>query len=364
MLKAKIRIILSFLFYNFIYRWNRKRLSTGYNNVKLKPGITAVISAKDEDYLIGLCLRSLVGVADQIICIDNGSADNTLAEMLKFENEFSDKLLIEVVSMPGALLGDCRNEGLKRTKFQWHLRWDADMISVNEGEYNMLQIKERIMKTKRPLSVQLPRTNLNGDFFHTAKNSKVVDEGEPFLVWFNKDIDYKEYGKFDAIRIPLYYKQISESKSCIFHCQGIKSTINLIHRFHYFTWRELVNTSEKCRYSDVLHDFEEFKKKRNNYLFGTNEEQSLNWRYNRQLSTHFVKYEPNKYYKYPSIIQNLIDNDTIRYKVIYEDNSPYNIIDKEDINQLNYKQNKEDLEWNVEDFFKKLLNEFETPPKK
>ena len=43
---------------------------------------------------------------------------------LKLLKHFKKFTNLELVEMPGALLGDCRNEGLRRTRFNWHLRWD------------------------------------------------------------------------------------------------------------------------------------------------------------------------------------------------------------------------------------------------
>ena len=95
----------------------------------LEPGITAIVVARDEGYTIPFALQTLVGFADQIICIDNGSRDETLGAMEAFRDEFGTVVAIEVVSLPGALVGECWDAGLERTRHQWFSPWDADMVA-------------------------------------------------------------------------------------------------------------------------------------------------------------------------------------------------------------------------------------------
>ena len=52
---------------------------------ELKPGVSALVCCKDEEYNIELCLNSLVGLVDQIICLDHNSTDETHAKMLDFK---------------------------------------------------------------------------------------------------------------------------------------------------------------------------------------------------------------------------------------------------------------------------------------
>ncbi len=356
-LKELAREVLYFFSFYFYYWPRKKNLNQGPDNQVLKKGITAVISAKDEAYLIPFCLKSLIGVADQIVCIDNGSKDGTLRAMEKFKEEFGGQAEVDVISMPGALLGDCRNAGVRAARYQWHLRWDADMISKTSGEDNMIHFREKVLKVNKPTSFQLPRTNLIGDLSHTHKKNPVIDQGEPFLIWLTRDVFYKEYGKFDAIKIPFYHQRKKEKRSYIFHCQGIKSVDNLIHRFHYFTWRELVNSGKPNRYSAWLNDFEAFKKERNLYLFGTNDEITLAWRYYRQLATHYIKYNPQKYGDYPPVLKEAIEKDYLRFKVIYRDGKPFSIEDKENHKLNGYMPTAEDLSWDVTQFFRKLSEE-------
>lgn len=334
-------------FYYAYYFLNKNILNTSYNGDKLQRGISAVISMKDEEYTIEACIRSLIGFADQIICIDNGSNDSSVEIVKKLQLEIN---YLELIEMPGALLGDCRNEGLKRTKYNWHLRWDADMIAHTTGSNTLKSLKNELLKSDAPRTIQLPRVNLNGDFFHCSKN-EVMGDGEPILMRYTKDIIYKEFGKFDTIKVPFYFYLAKEKRYFYIHCQGLKSDENLIHRFHYFTWRQFCNENK-----EFTLDKESFIKMRNSYLFLTNNSLKIQFRYQRQNVQRFVKYDPNIYIQYPIELIKLIKMNN-RFKIVYKDNLPYIRLDSENSDMKNYTPDEDDLNWSVEEFFRKVNSE-------
>jgi glycosyltransferase involved in cell wall biosynthesis len=322
---------------------------------ELLPGITAVVAARDEAYTIGFCLRGLIGFADQIVCIDNGSEDETLQEMRTFRENYGDRVDADVVSMPGALLGDCREEGLRRARRQWHLRWDADMVAKTSGPESMLDLRARVLTDQRPRTIQLPRTNLVGDLRHAGRFGPVVDPGEPILVRFGRGIEYREFGRFDALRAPLHYAQRAEQGRHYFHLAGLKSDENLIHRFHYFTWREAVNRKGPAL-DPALHDLDDFKRVRNLELFGTNEPRSLKFRYQRQLSYHFVRYDESEYGAYPEVLGEELSRSDPRFEVVYRDGRPWIRMDRGDEEMRGYEPTAEDLAWSPEDFLRRFLS--------
>ena len=354
-IKELLRKILSSVTYHLFYRLIRQKLEVTPDGQPLKPGIAAVVAAKNESYTISFCLKSLIDIVDQIVCIDNGSKDDTLKKMHDFKNQYGNKIEVEIISLPDGLLGDCREAGLKATKYQWHLRWDADMVANTKS---MVTLRKKVLQNNRPRAIRLPRIHLYGDLSHTSKYL-VVDPGEPILIRFNKQIYYKEYGKFDAIKMPIYYQILNEKEWCCFHCAGLKSDDNLMHRFHYFTWRECYNNATSEQEKKTYEDFEQFKFERNLELFGTNERKSLKYRYQRQLALHFIKYNPDKYAEYPEILKHEMKNNKERFKVIYRDGKPDLRIDNEDAEMLNYKPTKEDMAWDPKKFLKRFSNDKE-----
>ena len=355
-LKRIFRFIIRPFHKLLFYDYRKKEIDITRDGKPLKMGISAVVAMKNEEYTLPLCLNSLIGFADQVIIIDNGSEDNSLALAKKFKSDNEGQVEVDIIEMPGALLGDCREAGLNATKYQWHLRWDADMIAHTDGDFDMKKLKEKTVKDPTPRTIQLPRINLTGDLFHVVKN-KDWDSGEPILIWFNKDITYQEFGKFDTVRVPKYYIQMQETLSYYFHCQGLKSDINLIHRFHYFSWRELVNASDKNNLPEHLKTYESYVEKRNDYLFNTNEPLKVKYRYQRQLVHSFEKINIEKYGYYPKVLRDEIDKPEQRFKIIYENGEPFIRIDRNDNNMLQYTPDESDLNWSIDQFFKKLFSE-------
>jgi glycosyltransferase involved in cell wall biosynthesis len=340
--KSNVRKVLAVILYHGWFRWFRS-WDTSREGQPLKDGITAVVSARNEEYILPFCLKSLVGVVNQVVLIDNGSDDSTLEIMKRFKSDNEGKLEVDILEMPGALLGDCRNAGLAEMRYKWHLRWDADMVCRTSGKDDMKQIRE-LIKDDRPRTVQLPRTNLRGDFHHTRINL-AIDPGEPILMRFGRDIKYVEYGKFDVIRVPFYYSIAQHSKRFYFHCEGLKSDENMIHRRQYFEWRELYNTFSDSDRPESVQDFHAYKIDWCIQEFGTKETLSLRWRFNRMDCDRLSSVDKVLFGDYPKVMLPEMESDNPHYKIIRKNGKPYFRIDRSDEDLVNYTPSKEDIEW-------------------
>lgn len=338
------RIIQPFLYYGF-YQFIYKRFERGSDNSNLKLGITAVVSAKNEENTIPMSLKSLIGFADQIICIDNGSEDETYKLMLDFQLKYQSQCEIEVVSMPGALLGDCRNEGLRRSKFQWHLRWDADMIFKTSGEYSSRTLRQEVLASVQPKAFQLGRVNLYGDLQHTTKIYDVVDTGEPWLVKLSNRFMYREVDRFDVLKIPFYYKIEKLTQKIIFHCEGIKSDLRLMYRNCYFDWRERMNSSS-VEIREKYKDFSVYEKDWQQERYGTTDRNQLIYRHQKEMLPHLKKFDPETYVDYPEILIEYINEGKERFRIMYKNGKPFLRLDSKDKTIENYVPTSEDMSYN------------------
>lgn len=355
-IKRVFRFIIKPFYKLFFYDFRKNKINVSRNGKELNMGVSAVVAMKNEEYTLPLCLNSLIGFADQIIIIDNGSEDNSLEIAKKFKSKNNHQIEIDIIEMPGALLGDCREAGLRATKYQWHLRWDADMIAHTDGEFDMKKLKAKALNDDTPRTIQLPRINLTGDLFHVVKG-KDWDHGEPILIWFNKDISYREFGKFDTVRVPKYFIQVKETTNYYFHCQGLKSDINLIHRFHYFSWREQYNSFDKNDMPEHVKTYDSYVMKRNDFLFQTTDPLKVKYRYQRQLVHSFEKINIQKYGYYPKILRDEIEKPKQRFEIIYNNNVPFIRIDQNDDKMKLFIPDDTDLEWSIDLFFENLYSE-------
>ena len=355
-LKKIFRLIIRPFYKVFTYSFRIHKINRSRDGHPLIMGISAVVAMKNEEYTLPFCLESLIGFADQVVIIDNGSEDNSLNLAKKFKSDHEGQVEVDIIELPGALLGDCREAGLKATRYQWHLRWDADMIAHTDGEFDMKKLRAKTLLDTTPRTIQLPRINLTGDLTHVVK-PKDWDEGEPILIWFNQDICYQEFGKFDTVRVPKYFIQVKESINYYFHCQGLKSDMNLIHRFHYFRWRELYNRYPKNQIPRELENYDDFVNKRNICLFESSDQKSVKYRYNRQLVHTFEKIDIDKYGYYPEILRSEMNKENQRFKINYVDGKPFIRVDNEDEEMINFTPSQEDIDWDIKSFFKKLSKE-------
>ena len=209
----------------------------------------------------------------------------------------------------------------------------------------MKLLRQQVLENDRPRTIQLPRTNLRGDFRHTRKNLPAIDPGEPILVRFGTDIEYVEHGKFDVIRVPFYYAIATELKRYYFHCEGLKSDGNLIYRRQYFEWREAYNSHSDQNRPSAVADFEVFKRNWNQRNFGTNDPLSLKWRFQREFCDRLVKIDETLFGPFPDVLEAEKTAKNTRFEVVLENGLPTYRIDREDQEMADYEPSVEDLQW-------------------
>jgi glycosyltransferase involved in cell wall biosynthesis len=83
--------------------------------------LTALLVAKNEQELIGLCLEHILPFCDQIVVVDNGSTDNT--------KEIAKSYGVEVYDYPETQqMSDVRNFSLSKATGDWIMQVDADEL--------------------------------------------------------------------------------------------------------------------------------------------------------------------------------------------------------------------------------------------
>ncbi|SDC50621.1 Glycosyltransferase involved in cell wall bisynthesis [Paenibacillus sp. UNCCL117] len=85
-----------------------------------RPTVAIGIIAKDEERTIARCLSSLRGAADEIVLVDSGSTDRTLA----IAAEFPEVKIVHATWRQS--FAELRNEGLRHMNADWVLWIDAD----------------------------------------------------------------------------------------------------------------------------------------------------------------------------------------------------------------------------------------------
>lgn len=322
---------------------------------ELKPGVSALVCCKDEEYNIELCLNSLVGLVDQIICIDHNSTDETHDKMLDFK-ERNQNINVIVEKFSDASLKDARNFGLKHVEYNWLLNCGGDFVFDIENEAVLSFFKD-LQSLNKLQSYQLTYVNLYGDLHHTYSNSNIVATGEYYIVKMSKSIKFVENEKFDYLKSPFFYKKKSITAPFFFHLSGMKDDLRLLYRNCYFEWREIVNYLHSNRITNSPYlDFAYFENYWRLELYETTNTKSLKYRHSRQICELTIKrYDESLHVTYPKVIKDLISKGKERFKVEYEKNKPFYRKDFKDLNMLNYEPSEEDLNWSIEGFKERII---------
>ena len=317
----------------------------------LKSGVSALVCCRDEEYNIELSLQSILGLVDQIVCIDHNSTDLTYNKMLAFQEKYKGQVDIVVEKYEHSLLKDARNFGLSFVKYKWLLNMGGDFVfraELDEVKLFFTQLKNDTSLS----SFRLSFVNLYGDLRHTYSNGHVYGQGEFYIVRKNKFVYFKESGKFDYLYFPKIYIKKSLNTPFFFHLSGLKSDTRLLYRDCYFEWREVSNYLKRIGdLQSPYHSFDFFEEYWRNYLYETTNLNSLKYRIQRQLcELEYMFYDQSLFCQYPQIIQNLLSANEERFIVQYENGKPYIRIDKEDEEMKSYIPSDDDRNWSVAHF--------------
>jgi len=133
---------------------------------KRKPGISVLIATQNEEAVVGLCIRSFLDFGDELIVVDNGSADHTKDIVRDLQTQYPQRIkFFDRPELPD--LYHNRRFALAQSSYEWLVRADADYVAYTEGKYDIMQLREYLLSLKRtawPEIVYVPQVNIVGDF--------------------------------------------------------------------------------------------------------------------------------------------------------------------------------------------------------
>ena len=184
------------------------------------PKLSVVLIVQNEAHCLKQCLRSISSIADEIIVIDSGSTDATVAIARSFGAH------VEVSDWPG--FGPQKNRALTRARGEWVLAIDADEHITPE------------LATSIRRAIALQSQTVNGFFVQ-------------FLAtWCGKPVHFGDWGKKRHLR--LFRREFARFSNDPVHeriiCQPPYANLNglMIHD----TVAIEAEAAEKCqRYADL-----------------------------------------------------------------------------------------------------------------
>ena len=199
-------------------------------------GISIYMRVKDERDWIAASIASVKDIADEIIIVDNGSADGTYEILQALAH--AEKGFIKLSKRPELHHCDLSNFALEQTSFRWVFRWDGDMVAHTDGEHPIAELRARILALNphRYYIIYLRHINLSGDLFHQDPREMV--HIEEYIHTFSKSARFIHPGRFEAVKFPFYYKPLFWYEPYVFHV-NIKPARRMLLRYFWEEWMEL-----------------------------------------------------------------------------------------------------------------------------
>lgn len=306
-----LRPVISWLSFHLYHKFKYKEKLITKAGLPLKDGIAFCLVARDESFTIEACLQSIIGFADQLIAIDNGSSDDTFDKMLRFKERHNGAMDITVLQRPDLNLSECRQLCLDNVTRTWFFRGDGDFILLQEFKW----LRKSILKSSRPGAVSLQLIELFGDEHHCNKYVRFIRTGEYYLRSCESDIRYEEfYGRIEHARIPIYYRLQRRKAVGLLHANFCKSNRRIFYRTCYLDYREYANKQKQPM------AFPLFESKWIQHVFQSANEEVIEFRMARLIAVMCERM--SKAYE-DEIIKTGIEIFQSPYIVLYHDSKPF-----------------------------------------
>jgi glycosyltransferase involved in cell wall biosynthesis len=270
-------------------------------------GISVIMRVKDEADWIKVSVRSIKGLADEIIIVDNGSTDGTYNILKKLAAE--EVGFIKLWYKPDLDMCALSNFALAQTTFRWVFRWDGDMVAHTSGQYSIHHLRERIfsLNSRRYYLIYLRHINLAGDLFHQDPQEMV--HVEEYIHSFSDKARFVHPHRFETVKFPKYYIPLHWYEPYGFHI-NVKPAKRMLLRYFWEDWMQLKDYALYPTLEDYVNSM--IKKE-----FSTNSWQAAQQFCVQKICQNFVPYDCENLSPYPDLLQPYLK--VPRYRLKYED---------------------------------------------
>ena len=277
------------------------------NTPNRPPGISIFMRVKDEADWITLSIHSIKGIADEIIVVDNGSTDGTYDILTDLSSKKNDS--IRLFHRPDLDLCGLSNFALSETRFQWVFRWDGDMVAHTTGKHSIFSLRNRLLSldNRRYYVIYLRHINLSGDLSHQDPDEMV--HIEEYLHTFSPGAQYVHPGRFEAIKVPPYYRVLFWYEPYSFHV-NVKPARRVLLRYFWEDWLELKNYQE-------FPTLEDYAKSSIENQFGTSSWEEAEKICLLKTFQNHVRFNEESFGPYPELLKPHLERQ--KYKLRYRD---------------------------------------------
>ncbi len=287
-----------------------------------KPGISVLLAAQDEQFVVGLSIRSFLELGDEVIVVDNGSQDatrqiaRTLAERYPDRVRFFDRP--ELVD-----LHQNRAFAFSQARYEWVVRADADYVCYTDGPLAVGQLRQFVLSVRRsvqPAVVWVPQVNVFGDFLHTGRpllragggaanpeRQYVLDVTSPPMPRLYRTFPgfaFVRRGRRETTRLLGAMQAVTWPQPIWMHCT-IKSDLNLFRRSERTNWRQLGDYRRFPTLDEYIHSILQQK-------YATSDlEEAARLYMQRQVLPHLERYEQRGTHPYPKLVAEQLQRNPI-----------------------------------------------------
>jgi glycosyltransferase involved in cell wall biosynthesis len=135
-----------------------------------RPGISVLVATQDEEYVVGLSIRSFLELGDEIIVVDNGSRDSTKQIAAGLAAKYPGQ--VRFFDRPDLVdLHQNRAFAFSQSRHEWVVRADSDYVCYTDGPLSIGNFRKFVLSVRRgvlPEVIWVPQVNVVGDFRHTG----------------------------------------------------------------------------------------------------------------------------------------------------------------------------------------------------
>jgi len=277
-----------------------------------KEGISVMCLVKDEADWVSLSLQSLEGFADEVIMIDNGSSDNTIAAMEAMREKVSYQLIIK--SNPDPDFCNISNQALNLTSYRWIMRWGADFIAYSSGERNLCNLRKALlaMPANNYYVIYPLIVNFSGDLFHVKKGFEL--HSEHYILTWHKKAKYRKVRHYNTLTVPWFFSIKRDYRIWIAHIGSAKTYQKLIYRYFWVDWRSRRNF-------DIFPNIETFVKKEYDLVWESDAfKKYMQKAFYDMIFSKVRPYEIKEFGNYPALLKSYLENPP--FKITYKDGKP------------------------------------------
>lgn len=276
--------------------------------------ITVMIPTFNDEDTLEMCLTSFIGLADEMVVVDDCSEDGTVDILRAFAQDPPFKFVWERNDRRKGWVAN-RQRLLEMATGDVLLSTDSDCVLREQCIPDLLTIARHL-----PLKVgyHLPTIILTGDIFHTRCDTVIGGPDPNHAIWrkggkerwFTNPAHTEEY-----LEDVGFFREPYPCQPPLFHLIGVKSDWRLIERQYGRRWLAATGGKEPFR-SWLLREAKVSEEGFDEWVTQLGFRICIGVIPKEGVTGGVRRYDPEKWYPYPAAMQEELDNP--RYRFIYE----------------------------------------------